>query len=53
MTVKYLDPLKTYEVRSMDGKVVTSSTGYEIMKKGFTETLDSLYSGDLFEIAVK
>ena len=53
VTVKYLDPLKTYEVRSMDGKVVTSLTGDELRKKGFTETLDSLYSGDLFEIAVK
>lgn len=53
VTVKYLDPDKTYQVKSMNGKVVTTLTGHELQVKGFGLTLEGLYSGDLFEISVK
>ena len=51
--VKYLDPVKTYQVKSMDGKVVFSSTGNDLKTIGFSVTLGGLYSGELFEISEK
>jgi len=53
VTVKYLDPEKTYEVKEIDGKVVTSLTGNELNEKGFIVELLGLYSGDLYEICLK
>jgi alpha-galactosidase len=53
VTVKYLDPEKTYEVKEIDGKVVTSLTGNELNEKGFIVELLGLYSGDLYEICAK
>ena len=35
VTINYLDPLKTYEVRAMDGTVVASMTGSDLREKGF------------------
>jgi alpha-galactosidase len=51
VTVRHLDPAKRYQVKSMDGKVVTSLTGKALQTKGFTVTLVGPYSGDLFEIS--
>jgi alpha-galactosidase len=53
VTVKYLDPEKTYEVKAMTGNVVSTLTGKELREKGFSVDLERLYSGDLFEICVK
>ena len=53
VTVKYLDPEKTYEVKEIDGKVVTSLTGNELNEKGFIVELLGLYSGNLYEICLK
>ena len=53
VTVRYLDPEKTYEVKEIDGKVVTSLTGNELNEKGFIVELLGLYSGDLYEICLK
>ena len=53
VTVNWLDPLKTYQVKSMDGNVIATLTGRELIEKGFELTLQGLYSGDLFEISVK
>ena len=53
VTVIYLDPEKTYEVKEIDGKVVTSLTGNELNEKGFIVELLGLYSGDLYEICAK
>jgi alpha-galactosidase len=53
VTINYLDPLKTYEVREMDGTVVTLMTGTELREKGFEVTLTKLYSGELFEVEIK
>ena len=53
VTVKYLDPVKTYQVKSMNGKVVATLTGHDLHMNGFSLTLEGLYSGDLLEVSVK
>jgi alpha-galactosidase len=53
VTVKYLNPLMTYEVKSTDGKVNWKMTGKELEENGFSVELPSLYSGELFEISEK
>lgn len=53
VTVNYLDPVRTYEVKSLDGKVIESISGKELKEKGFAVNLDGLYSGELFEISEK
>ncbi|HSN50073.1 MAG TPA: hypothetical protein VLR52_02500, partial [Bacteroidales bacterium] len=53
VTVKYLDPALTYEVKTMEGKIVSELSGVELQEKGFTVDLEELYSGSLFEICVK
>jgi alpha-galactosidase len=53
VTANYLDPKKTYEVKTRDGKVIETLTGNELRGKGFAVDLEGLYSGDLFEISVK
>ena len=53
VTVNYLDPGKTYEVKSMDGKIIATFNGTGLRQKGFVINLDRLYSGDLFEISIK
>ena len=53
VTVNYLDPEKTYLVKSMNGKVISTLTGQDLNTKGFELTLAGLYSGDLFEISAK
>jgi alpha-galactosidase len=50
VTVNGLDPAKTYQVKSLDGKVVTSLSGEKLKNAGFEITLNDLYSGELFEI---
>jgi len=53
VTINYLDPLKIYDVRTMDGTVVASMTGSDLREKGFEVTLSELYSGELFEVVMK
>ncbi len=53
VTVNYLDPGKTYEAKSLDGKVITTLTGKELQNKGFEVNQLGLYSGELFEISEK
>lgn len=53
VTVNYLDPSKNYEVRSMDGKVVTIASGDKLRSNGFEVSEGLLYSGELFEICLK
>jgi alpha-galactosidase len=52
VTVNWLDPIKTYQVKSIDGKVVTTLTGDKLKSDGFLLTLEELYSGELFEICL-
>lgn len=53
VTVNYLDPDKTYEVKGLDGKFIETLSGKELKEKGFTVDLEGLYSGELFEIGLK
>lgn len=50
VTINYLDPLKTYRLKSMDGKVVASSTGKELKTNGIEISIADLYGGELFEV---
>jgi alpha-galactosidase len=52
VTINGLDPVKTYHVKSMDGKVIISATGDDLRTKGFIHVLEGLYSGDLFEVGL-
>ncbi|MBC8152479.1 MAG: alpha-galactosidase [Bacteroidetes bacterium] len=51
VTVRYLDPAKQYQVRSMDGKVVASLDGQALQTTGFAVDLTQPYAGELFEIS--
>ena len=53
VTINYLDPVKIYELKSMDGKVIASLSGNEFKNKGFEVQLLDRYSGELFEITNK
>jgi alpha-galactosidase len=53
VTIKYLDPLSTYEVLLMNGKQLTTLTGEELKTRGFEINLTELYSGELLEIRKK
>ena len=53
VSVSYLDPSATYNVLSMDGKKMADLSGEGLKSKGFKVKLADLYSGELFEIAVK
>jgi alpha-galactosidase len=53
VTINYLAPAKTYEVKSMDGKVITSLPGLELKTKGFEVEVMGKYDGELFEVSVK
>ncbi|RRB14244.1 alpha-galactosidase [Larkinella knui] len=50
VTVRYLDPAKRYQIKSIDGNVVSSLTGQALQTTGFTVSLTGSYSGELFEI---
>ncbi|MBC3789270.1 alpha-galactosidase [Spirosoma utsteinense] len=51
VTIRHLDPVKRYQVRSMDGKVVASLTGQALQTTGFPVSLNEQYTGALFEIS--
>jgi len=53
VTVNWLDPAKTYHVKLMNGKIIATLTGNELKIKGFSTSIDDLYSGDLLEISAK
>ena len=53
VTINGLDPVKTYQVKLMNGKLVKKSTGDELKKTGFEINLKGLYSGELYEITSK
>ena len=51
ITINYLDPAKTYEVISTDGKIVVKANGEQLGTKGFNVMIDINYSGELFEVS--
>ena len=50
VTINHLDPAKTYQINTMDGKAVASLTGKALQTTGFPLKIDGLYAGELFEI---
>jgi alpha-galactosidase len=53
VTINYLDPAKIYQIISMDGRLINTSTGNELKTKGLEVSLNEFYSGELFEISLK
>jgi len=53
VTVNGLDPVKTYTVNSINGKLIIRLTGEELRIRGFECVLSELYGGELFEIGLK
>jgi alpha-galactosidase len=51
VTVNYLNGDKSYNVKTIDGNIIATLTGKEILENGFTVTLTGKYSGELFEIS--
>ena len=51
VTVQHLNALRIYDVKQMDGKLVTTLTGEQLKNVGFEVSLDKLYDGVLFEVA--
>jgi alpha-galactosidase len=52
VSIRGLDASKTYQVRQMDGKIITAQTGKGLSTKGFYVTLDKTYDGQLYEVEV-
>jgi alpha-galactosidase len=52
VTINYLDPLKIYKVKTMDGKELCTMTGKDFSLRGFETSLNEFYSGELFEVTV-
>jgi hypothetical protein len=53
VTINHLDPDKTYEIRTIAGKLISIASGQDLNTKGFEWILDSVYSGELFEVSIK
>ena len=53
VTLNGLDPARTYEVKSMEGRLIVKLTGDELKKIGFELKLNGIYSGELFEVTDK
>ena len=51
VTILYLSKEKRYQVKKMDGEIITVQTGLELATKGFEVTINKEYDGELFEIA--
>ena len=51
VTIRGLDPLRKYEVKQMDGKIIATGGGQELLEKGFELVFNNLYDGALFEIS--
>ncbi len=53
VTINGLDLSKSYEVKSMDGRLIAKYRGDELQTKGFEVSLKDIYSGELYEIKSK
>ncbi len=52
VTIKYLDPLKKYRVKTLNDKEICILTGKDLSNIGFEIFLKEVYSGELFEVSV-
>lgn len=50
VTVNYLEPKRTYQIKTIDGKLMTTLTGETLQTTGFPVSLDKPYDGELFEV---
>jgi alpha-galactosidase len=50
VTISWLDPERTYDVKERNGQIIATLSGKELKNKGFVVNLKGLYSGELFEI---
>lgn len=48
--IKHLDPKRTYQIKTIDGKLMTTLTGEALQATGFTVSLDKPYDGELYEV---
>jgi alpha-galactosidase len=53
VTINNLQPMQTYSVKQMDGKIIATQTGREFQENGFEVELTQLYDGELFEVGIK
>ncbi|RYC70974.1 glycoside hydrolase family 36 protein [Spirosoma sordidisoli] len=51
VTVAHLDPLRRYQVLTMNNQLVTSLTGQALQTTGFPVTINERYGGTLFQIS--
>lgn len=51
VTVRYLDPARRYQVKTLDGQVLATLTGQALQTTGFAVRLPALYAGELYEIS--
>ncbi|MEO8413271.1 MAG: alpha-galactosidase [Ginsengibacter sp.] len=51
VTLNYLDPVRNYVVKKMNGDTLIMGSGAALQAKGFEVNLDKMYDGDLFEIS--
>lgn len=49
--VNYLDPVKTYSVKNINGKEIARKTGEALKSTGIEVTITEVYGGELFEIS--
>jgi len=52
VVVNYLDPVKTYSVKTIDGKETARMTGETLKSIGIEVTIAEMYGGELFEISL-
>ncbi|MFD2570488.1 alpha-galactosidase [Spirosoma soli] len=50
VTVNHLDPKRTYQIKTIEGKLMTTLTGEALQTTGFAVTLGEPYDGELFEV---
>jgi alpha-galactosidase len=51
VTINYLDPERTYKVKTMDGTEIANKSGKELKSIGLEITIPELYGGELFEVS--
>ncbi len=53
ITINGLAAEKIYQVKKLNGEIITTKTGKDLKMIGFEVTLDKVYDGELFEVSVE
>jgi hypothetical protein len=48
-----MDPNKTYEIRTIVGKLIFTALGKDLNTNGFGWELEDAYLGELFKVSIK